>query len=76
MPKYIVKKKYYLALWIISLIPIMGQILFIHKLGGISAFVISIAYRVAEWRGLAIYALFRDFIGPLNIVYIVLFFIR
>lgn len=71
--KYVVNKKYYLALWIITLIPIISQILFIDKLGGFSAFVISIAYRVSEWRGLAIYALFRDFIVPLNIVYIILF---
>lgn len=73
LSKNIVNNKYYLALWILSLIPIIGQILFIYKLGGFSAFVVSIAYRVSEWRGLAIYALFRDFIVPLNIVYTIIF---
>lgn len=63
------KKILWIKLWILTLIPILSQIMLIDKLGGVDGYMASISLRVKEWQGLGIYLFFLKFMQVINLLY-------
>ena len=58
--------KVFLAIFLISLIPICAQLYLISIMGGIELYVISMKIRVQAWMGLGHIIIFRDLMPIIN----------
>lgn len=63
------RKKIWIKLWLLTLIPVCAQLLLIMKMGGIEGYIFSIGLRVKEWSGLGIYIVLIRTISIINLVY-------
>ncbi|MEB2781268.1 O-antigen polymerase [Algoriphagus sp. C2-6-M1] len=66
---FINKRIIFGRLWMLTLIPILFQIVMIFEMGGISAYVHSINLRVVMWQGYGIYLFFIRSILIINLIY-------
>jgi len=58
-----------IAIWLITLLPILGQVGLIIAMGGVAGYVNSISMRVSEWTGYGAFVLLVKGIVPLHLLY-------
>ncbi|KZK65183.1 hypothetical protein A1L58_08495 [Shewanella baltica] len=56
-------------IWLITLIPVIAQFLFISKMGGVNSYLFSIAERVNSWKGFGVYLLLIRLISVISYCY-------
>lgn len=61
--------RFVVVLWGFSIVPVLAQCYLIDITGGLSALTLTIAHRVAEWRGLGPLVMLIKLIAPINLVY-------
>lgn len=66
------RNRIWLKLWILTLIPVIAQVVMINKMGGIEGYVVSMLLRVKQWEGLGIYIVLIRSILVINLIYFIL----
>ena len=61
------------TIWLLSIIPVLAQFYLISQIGGIEAYVSSIAGRVKDWEGLGIYIFLTKFINIFSFIYFIIY---
>lgn len=66
------QKRALLALWALTLIPILSQLYLISYFGGLLGYLASIKLRVLEWRGLGVFLVLISILPLVNIIFLML----
>ncbi|WP_278182906.1 O-antigen polymerase [Vibrio misgurnus] len=68
-PREVLPKSFVYKLWLLTLVPVVAQILFVYQMGGITGYFISIGERVYAWKGYGLYLLLIRLISIISYCY-------
>lgn len=60
-----------LTIWLLTMVPVSAQILFINEMGGLVSYIAGIGARVSLWKGFGIYLLLIKLINIINLIYFI-----